>query len=179
MDDQRTGRMSEGGAAQSFDAFYTATARRVAHAVYAMCGDLAEAQDCTQEAYLRAWQRWSTLRRYDDPEGWVRTVARRVAVSRWRRLRNAALARTRLGPPAVVAPPDEDHVALVEALRALPEVQRLALVLYHLVGLSVDEVAHETGSAVGTVKARLSRGRAALAPLLTVESTDPHRGGAW
>ena len=38
--------------------------------------------------------------------------------------------------------------------------------LHHLVGLSVDEIAKETGAASGTVKARLSRGRHALAPLL-------------
>jgi RNA polymerase sigma-70 factor, ECF subfamily len=44
--------------------------------------------------------------------------------------------------------------------------QRQAIVLHHLVGLSVDEIAKETGAAAGTVKARLSRGRHALAPLL-------------
>jgi RNA polymerase sigma-70 factor, ECF subfamily len=177
MHDENLRRWTEGGAAESYDAFYSATVRRVAHCVYAMCGDLAEAQDCTQEAYLRAWQRWSSLRDYDDPEGWVRTVARRVAVSRWRRVRSGVRARIALGEPRVVDPPGEDHVAIIEALRTLPEPQRQALVLYHLVGLSVDEVAAETGAPVGTVKARLSRGRAALAPLLAAEPFDCRRGG--
>jgi RNA polymerase sigma-70 factor (ECF subfamily) len=175
--DDRLGWRAEDGAAESFDAFYSATVRRLAPAVYAMCGDLSEAQDCTQEAYLRAWQRWSSLRDYDDPEGWVRTVARRVAVSRWRRLRTTVRARVALGEPGAVDPPGVDHVAIIEALRTLPEPQRRALVLYHLVGLSVDEVAAETGAPVGTVKARLSRGRAALAPLLSLEPFDRRRGG--
>ncbi|HEV7898871.1 MAG TPA: sigma factor-like helix-turn-helix DNA-binding protein [Planosporangium sp.] len=61
-----------------FDAFYAASARRVVHHVYAVCGDLAEAQDVVQEAYARAWQKWSTLADYDDPEAWVRTVAWRL-----------------------------------------------------------------------------------------------------
>jgi len=44
-----------------FDDFYRATSRRVLHHVYALTGDLAEAQDCVQEAYARAWQRWTML----------------------------------------------------------------------------------------------------------------------
>jgi RNA polymerase sigma-70 factor (ECF subfamily) len=60
-------------------------------------------------------------------------------------------------------------VALVAALKKLPEAQRLAIVLHHVADLSVEEVAAETGAPVGTVKARLSRGRAALAVLLSEE----------
>jgi RNA polymerase sigma-70 factor (ECF subfamily) len=56
--------------AGDFDDFYAGSVRRVVHHVYALCGDLAEAQDVTQEAYTRAWLRWSTVSRYDDPEGW-------------------------------------------------------------------------------------------------------------
>jgi RNA polymerase sigma-70 factor (ECF subfamily) len=51
-------------------------------------------------------------------------------------------------------------------LREIPEAQRRVVVLHHLVGMSVEEVAQETGAPTGTVKARLSRGRAALAELL-------------
>ena len=64
--------------AGDFDEFYLGSARRVIHHVYALCGDLAEAQDVTQEAYTRAWLRWSTVSRYEDPEGWVRLVAFRL-----------------------------------------------------------------------------------------------------
>jgi RNA polymerase sigma-70 factor (ECF subfamily) len=154
------------GEAASFDAFYSQTVRRTTHTLYAMTGDLAEAQDAVQEAYARAWQRWSELQRYGDPEAWVRTVARRCAVSRWRKARNAMTATLRAGPPPAAPEPAVDHVLVVEALRRLPEAQRHALVLHHLVGIPVDDVARELGVPVGTVKARLSRGRTALAALI-------------
>lgn len=57
-------------------------------------------------------------------------------------------------------------MALVTVLRQLPEAQRRALVLHHLAGLSVAEVAKLERCPQGTVKTRLSRGRAALLPLL-------------
>jgi RNA polymerase sigma-70 factor (ECF subfamily) len=97
----------------------------------------------------------------------VRTVAARHAVSSWRKAVN------RLRAHRLDRPPDEldglgpDHVALVHALRQIPADQRRAIVLHHLVGLSVADIAAETGSPPGTVKARLARGRRALAPHLT------------
>jgi RNA polymerase sigma-70 factor (ECF subfamily) len=136
--------------------------------VYALTGNAAEAQDAVQEAYARAWQRWSTVGEYGDPEAWVRTVARRVAVSRWRRTRNRLVAHRRVGEPPPLPGPGPDTVALVTALGQIPPAQRTAVVLHHLVGLPVAEVAAETGVPVGTVKARLSRGRKALAELLGV-----------
>jgi RNA polymerase sigma-70 factor (ECF subfamily) len=48
-----------------------------------MIGDFAEAEDAVQEAYARAWQRWGRVSGYADPTAWVRTVAHRVAVSRY------------------------------------------------------------------------------------------------
>jgi RNA polymerase sigma-70 factor (ECF subfamily) len=150
----------------SFEAFYRASRQRVYACLFALTGDPSEAQDAVHEAYARAWQRWSRLERYDDPEAWVRTVARRVAVSHWRRARNRVIAQRRVGEPTPLPGPDPDTVALVTALGQLPLAQRTAIVLHHLVGLPVAEVAAETGVAEGTVKARLSRGRRTLAGLL-------------
>ncbi len=155
-----------------FDAFYAASSRRLVHAVYAMTGDLAEAQDCVQEAYERAWLRWRTVASYDDPEAWVRTVAMRRAISRWRKTRNSIAALVKHSEDKVVTAPSEDNVALVAALRQIPDAQRRAVVLHHLCGMSVADVARETEAPVGTVKARLSRGRAALALLLDDEPLD-------
>ena len=76
----------------------------------------------------------------------------------------------RHGPPEDTPEPGIDNVALVTALKAIPEAQRRAIVLHHLAGLSVAEVASETGSPEGTVKARLARGRTALAALLADNS---------
>lgn len=157
---------------EDFDAFYTATARRAVHHVYALCGDLAEAQDVVQEAYARAWQRWPTLREYEDPEGWVRTVAWRLSANRWRSMRRWLAARARLGRPAPVPGPTPDRVALLDALRQLPEAQRRVVVLHHLQDMSVADIAHHTGMPAGTVKVYLSRGRAALAVLLGDEEME-------
>ena len=96
----------------------------------------------------------------------MRTVAWRLAASRWRKAKNGVTAMLRHGPPEDTPEPGVDNVALVAALRQIPEAQRRAIVLHHLGGLSVAEVAHEVGAPEGTVKARLSRGRAALAELL-------------
>ncbi|MFJ8576967.1 SigE family RNA polymerase sigma factor [Micromonospora sp. NPDC093277] len=159
-----------------FDEFYRGSRQRLLGFVCVLTGNLAEAQDAVQEAYIRAWQRWSTVRGYDDPEAWVRVVASRIAVSRWRSLRSRARAYLRHGAEESVAPPGTDTVAVVAALRQLPEEQRTAVALYYLLGMPVAEVARETAAPVGTVKARLSRGRAALAGLLAVvdleEATD-------
>ena len=73
---------------EDFDAFYAHTARRLVGYVYTLTGDLAEAEDTVQEAYARAWQHGSKVRRYENPEAWVRTVAYRIAVSSWRRFRS-------------------------------------------------------------------------------------------
>lgn len=155
------------GSDEDFDAFYRATSRSLLGQLYALTGDWAEAQDCLQEAYARAWQRWSTVQRLDVPAAWVRVVGLRLARSRWRRAQQAVALHRRHAPVDHVAGPTPDAVALSRALQQLPEAQRHALVLHHLGDLSVAEVARETGAPEGTVKARLSRGRAALALLLT------------
>jgi RNA polymerase sigma-70 factor (ECF subfamily) len=145
-----------------FDEFYAGTYRRVQGQLYAMIGRPGEAEDAVQEAYLRAWQRWSRLRGYADPEAWVRTVAYRVAVSSWRRAVNRITAHRRHGPPDDVPGLGPDLVALGAAMARLTPDQRRVLVLHYVVGLSVEDVARETGARPGTVKSRLSRGREAL-----------------
>ena len=153
--------------AEEFDDFYTASFNRLVGQVYAMIGDRDEAQECVQEAFVRAWSHRGRLDRAGHPEAWVRTTAYRLAVSRWRRVVRSRRSPDRAlqhGPAS--APPDPDRVALVAALRRLPEEQRRAIVLHHIADLPVAEVAAETGVPVGTVKARLSRGRTALALLL-------------
>jgi len=157
---------------ESFDAFYRATRQRLFECAYALTGDAAEAQDAVHEAYARAWQRWDSVAGYDDPESWVRTVARRIAVSRWRRARNRLVAHRRLGLPPSVPGPSAERAVLAAALARLPIEQRTAIVLHHLCDLSVVDVARETGAPVGTVKARLARGRRALAAQLRIDLTE-------
>ncbi|MCO1596250.1 SigE family RNA polymerase sigma factor [Micromonospora sp. RHAY321] len=151
---------------EGFEEFYRATRHRVVTVLYALGGDLHEAQDAAQEAYVRAWQRWQRIADYDDPEAWVRVVGHRLLQNRWRKIRNGITAHRRHGPPTVAGPPSENTVALVAALRRLSPEQREAIVLHHLADLSVADIATQVGVPVGTVKARLARGRNALAPLL-------------
>ena len=155
-----------------FDALYQARYGDVVAMAYALTGDLAEAQDLAQEAFCRAWQRWSTLAGYDDPLAWIRRVTANLAASRWRRL---AVVRRHLHRQRTpdVAPLDPDHVALVAALRTLPEPHRRAIVLHHLLDLPIADVAEDLDVAVGTVKSWLHRGRAALAAQLTEAATHP------
>src|SRR5688500_9768175 len=100
-------------AEQTFDQFYRATYHRVLTYLYATSGNLATAQELTQEAYARAWQRWNRLSGYDDPEAWVRTVGWRLASSRWRSARRWLTVRHRIGAQVVADGPSPDNVALL------------------------------------------------------------------
>lgn len=155
-----------------FDDFYAATAKRMVAAVYAVTGDLAEAEDAVQEAYARAWTRWDALAAQGDPTPWVRTVALRLAVSTWRKARNRVRAHFRHGPPQDAPALAPDRVALVAALRALSAEQRTAVVMHHLLDLPVEQIARETGVSSAAVRTRLSRGRKALGAQLQDDS-DP------
>jgi RNA polymerase sigma-70 factor (ECF subfamily) len=162
-----------------FDDFYAASYPRLVGQLHAMIGDRDEAQECVQEAFVRAWSHRRQLDTTRAPEAWVRTTAYRLAVSRWRRTVRARRAPDRAlqdhRPPGA---PTEDRVALVEALRQLPEAQRRALVLHHVCDLPVQAVAAEVGVPEGTIKARLSRGRAALLAILGDEPSNGMAEGA-
>ncbi len=153
-----------------FDALYDASYARLVHQIHAMTGDRDGAEESVQEAFARAWAKRRTFAEVHHPEAWLRTVAYRLAVSRWRSLsRGRRTADRALEPERSSRGPDENHVALMSALDRLPADQRRALVLHHLCDLSVAQVADEVGAPVGTVKARLSRGRTALHQLLTLD----------
>ncbi|MFU8851143.1 SigE family RNA polymerase sigma factor [Micromonospora sp. SL1-18] len=149
-----------------FDGLYHAQFRSLTLQLAAYCGDLAQAQDLVQEAFCRAFARWSRVSRYDDPVAWVRRVAWNLATSRWRRLRTAQswLRRQR---EEHVPGPGPDRVALTAALAQLPTGQRRAVVLHYLADLSVTQIARQEGVPEGTVKSWLHRGRTALAAELT------------
>jgi len=165
---------------QAYQAYY----RRLVAALYALTGDYAEAQDLVQEAYARALARPKVFLDVADPEAWLRTVAVNLARTRWRRhrlfdtlVRTGRVTRT----PDSVPGADPNRVALVAALQQLSRPTREAIVLHHLADMSVYEVAEALGVPVGTVKARLSRGRTMLAALLNEradEAATPAASGA-
>jgi RNA polymerase sigma-70 factor (ECF subfamily) len=148
---------------------YSAHYRRLVAALYGLTGDYSDAQDLVQEAYARALARPRQFLDVSDPEAWLRTVAINLARTRFRRRRLFdTLVRTgRVSrPPDSVPGLDPNRVALIAALQQLSRPTRETIVLHHLADLSVHEVAETLGVPVGTVKARLSRGRAMLATLL-------------
>jgi RNA polymerase sigma-70 factor, ECF subfamily len=161
---------------EEFTDFYAASFRRLVGQLYAMTGDHAEAQDAVQEAFVRAWARRGKLDSRGSPEAWVRATAWNIAVSRWHRAR-AGRRLLAAQPSPAASEPGPDRVALIDALRRLPAEQRRAVVLYHLCDLTVAEIAAETGAPAGTVKARLARGRAALAPYLSLTAETETAGG--
>ena len=157
---------------QAYQAYY----RRLVAALYALTGDFSEAQDLVQEAYARALARPRLFLDVADPEAWLRTVAVNLARTRWRRrrlfdtlVRTGRVTRT----PESVPGADPNRVALVAALQQLSRPTREAIVLHHLADMSVYEVAEALGVPVGTVKARLSRGRTMLATLLNERADEP------
>ena len=158
------------GDTASFDEFYRQSQVRVVHLVYATTGDLSLAQECAQEAFAKAWADWDKVSAHGDPLAWVRTVARRLAISRWRSEQARGRAYARHGPsdrPAGAGTSGVvDRVVVLGALAQLSEALRETVTLHYIADLSVDQIARELGIPPGTVKARLHRGRAQLATLI-------------
>ena len=147
---------------------YAASYRRLVGQLTGVTGDPVEAEDAVMEAFARAVNASRSFLAADNPEAWLRAVAVNVTRTRWRRSRffrdvSGQLVRAESSYDAL---PD-DRLALLAALRRLPAAQREAIALHHLADLPVHEVAETVGAPVGTVKARLARGRAALAVLLS------------
>jgi RNA polymerase sigma-70 factor, ECF subfamily len=152
---------------EEFTSFYAAAFQRLVGQLYVMTGDRAEAQDVVQEAFIRAWARRGKLDRDGAPEAWIRVTAWRLAASRWRRARDGNRLMLLAARPESIDGPTPDRVAFVDALRKVTTEQRRVLVLYHLCDLTIEQIAADTGTTSGTVKARLARGRAALTPHLS------------
>ena len=143
---------------RDFDDFYATNYGRLVVQLYAVTGNLPDAEDAVQEAFARASVHWGRVRAYELPEAWVRRVALNVAFTGLRRARRVMEVLTRAAPPLPGA-----TLELVEALGRLALPFRQVLVLHYLADLPVERVAGELGIAVGTAKSRLARARDALA----------------
>lgn len=152
--------------------------RRVFALAYRFTGRVDEAEDLTQEVFVKVYQ---TLDRYRQGDGsfgsWLMAVARNHAIDHYRRRRQDALRHAE--EPEVldgVASGDEgpllsleraERVRLVHrGLRALPEELRAPLILCDLQGLPYEEAAEALQIPLGTVKSRINRGRLELAKRL-------------
>ncbi len=151
----------------NFTDLYASAFGRLVGQVTVVTANRDAAEDAVQEAFGRLWKQWDTLSSHGSPEAWVRRVAINLAISRWRHLRRLRP----LGDTARAAREDDPSTRhdVQRALEALPVRHRQALLLHHVLGLPVAEVAREMGAPEGTVKSWLSRGRDTLQRSLGVE----------
>ncbi|SDD47744.1 RNA polymerase sigma-70 factor, ECF subfamily [Glycomyces harbinensis] len=154
-----------------FDGFYAANVGPITAQIRAYVGDLQEAEDLVAEAFCRALGRWKTISAYDNPATWVRRVAWNLATSKLRR--GAVLRRLLLRQrPIHIEGPQPDRIDLELALSELKERHRKAVILYYLADMTTAEIAEQEGVAEATVRSWLTRGRAALAELLRIDTTE-------
>lgn len=142
--------------------------------------DEAQAEDISQNVFLKAYERFEELRANPTTPGWLKTVATNMSINHLQRYRKRWSffgERHRddddgeAEEPPELAVPDQllegisgdQRQALVEAaLRALPDHQRVPLVLYHFEELSYQQIAERMQVSVAKVKTDIFRGRAAL-----------------
>jgi RNA polymerase sigma-70 factor (ECF subfamily) len=168
------------GEAAAFSALVARYQTPVYNLAYRMLGDPDEAADATQEAFLRAYQALGQYRGGPFRAWLLRIAANACYDSLRRRQRRPTASLDRLPHEQVagaqVSPDPEEvvlqreHQALIQrCLLALPPDQRLVVVLADIQGLSYEEIAVVTRSPLGTVRSRLSRGRARLRDLLRAQ----------
>ncbi|HEY3756264.1 MAG TPA: sigma-70 family RNA polymerase sigma factor [Opitutaceae bacterium] len=151
-----------------------------------LTGDDAQAEDIAQEVFLKAHEHFDTLRESPTAGGWLKTVTRNLSLNHLQRYRHrwSFFSEFTVGgkdgdsdrTEVEFASPDtffqgmeaSDRAEMVEkALAALPDRQRIPLVLYHFEELSYEEIAAKLRISLPKVKIDIMRGRAALAQQLS------------
>lgn len=137
----------------------------------------AEAQDVVQEAYARAWQRWSSIRELPNPTGWVRHMAIKASNRRWRRF----LSKVGFGRFKSGASPSDDpqHQAVLNALGQIPLYRRRVLVLADVAQIPVVEIADMEGLDIGVTDARVSYAQRELNELLAQDPATVPPSANW
>jgi RNA polymerase sigma-70 factor (ECF subfamily) len=148
------------------DDLYNASYRRLVVQLYALCGDLADAEDAVQEGFVTALRKQRQLAAVHNPEAWIRTTAVNHLRSRWRHAAVVRKYQPRVPGPQVPVEVGPEHVAIVSALASVDPDQRQVVVLHYLADLGTAEIAAELRIPEGTVKSRLARARVKLADLL-------------
>jgi RNA polymerase sigma-70 factor (ECF subfamily) len=165
--------------AEQFEAFMKNYQNMVFSTAMRLLARQAEAEDVTQEVFLKAFERFDELCDSPTAGGWLKTVARNMSLNHLTRYRSRWSFFSELftgGPEDRDEQPDfpspenveEDvaqadrHELVEQALQKLPEGQRVPLVLYHLEGLRYEEIAVRLKVSLGKVKTDIFRGREAL-----------------
>lgn len=162
-------RDSDSRAHCAFEDFFVAEYAPLVRLAFVLTGDLQEAEDLAQDAFIAARANWQRVGSYENPGAWVRRAVANRSVSRVRRLRAEARALSRLGsasPPTLPEP-----IADVwSAVRRLPARQAQVVALIFLEDRSVADVAAVLGCGQETVRTHLRRAKQKLAVDLGDES---------
>ncbi len=169
--DQGDGREEEGQSVKpaTLEALFRQSYTSIVQSLALVGGDLAAAEESTQEAFAQALVSWSRISRYDNPGAWVR----RVAINKLRnahrsRLRGEAAVERMTSEVSSLPSPAEPESDLMVGLQGLPHKQRLCAVLFYVDGLNTAEVAQIMGISKGSVSQHLNRARTALRAHLEV-----------
>lgn len=143
--------------------------------MYGMVGDRAEAEDLTQDAFLRAYELWHQLRSPDGARGWLFTIAANLARQhlrrrrRWQWLPLDGLDRLPRGASSHAIEPDDD--ATTRILDQLKPEDRAVLVLMGLLDLSAAEAAGVLGIRTAAVHKRWQRACARFRAVAAMEES--------
>ncbi len=153
-----------------FECLYQTSYGKILGTLTAMLGDRAAAEDCAQDAFERAYKKWSTWQPIAPAEAWVHRIAINAAVSYQRkmRLREVGEVIRRIGRPGL-GPDPQDHIEhrdLAEALAKLPPKQAAAIVLRHYHGYTNRAIAQSLGIPERTVASRLAMAKDRLRVML-------------
>jgi len=166
---------ARGGDVEAFGELFRKTHRRLYNFVRQMALDPDEAEDLTQETYVRAWKGIKSLRSDATFLVWLHQIALNVVRdSRKRAVLSAVSLDSASEDEESLDTPDwsqePERIALSEAtreavrraIRSLPDIHRSVVTMHHLEGMEVSEIAEALGIAPGTVLSRLARAREAL-----------------
>ncbi len=142
--------------------FIEALGPSLVRALYARTGDRQLAEDIAQESLAKALVNWDSVRLMDYPQAWVYRVAFNACSSYWRRRRAAWRAERRAAVSDSFELRTAETMAIQDALAGLSRRQSEAVILRHLVGMSVAETAQTMRVAEGTVKTLTHRGIQAM-----------------
>ena len=159
----------------AFDALVSRHYRGIYSVVYRMLGNAEDAADLTQEAFLRVYSRLHTYQLGQSLIAWMRKIAVNLTIDHLRQRKQATVSLDEQAEAGVQhaderraeSPQDrlemaEDSRRVLAAVQQLPEKQRAVLVLRHVEGLKLDEIAKSLRLPLGTVKTLLFRGRQAV-----------------
>lgn len=153
-----------------FERLYQASYGKILGTLTAMLGDRAAAEDCAQDAFERAFRKWSTWRPIAPAEAWVHRIAINAAVSHQRKmkLREVGEVIRRIGRPDLAPDPQTqiENCDIVEALAKLPPKQAAAIVLRHYHGYTNRAIAQALGVPERTVASRLAVAKDRLRAML-------------